>query len=83
MNKSYTGKRSHHVKSNLRITRQKGFFSLGIGLGLSALFALFGTVLEPGQEAGGLNNPIAVQEIANNARHSLMLSDADLGQHGF
>lgn len=83
MNISYTGKRSQPVKKNPHIARQRGFFSIGIGLGLSALFVLFGTVLEPAQKASTANDPVVVEEVATKSQSILLLSDANSGQHQF
>ncbi len=76
MKTTYTG-------NNSQFSRQHGFFTIGVGLGLSALFALFGTVLEPEQQVSGVNEPVAVQEMVTNSQSVLVVSYANSGQHQF
>ena len=83
MNITYTGKRSQLRKTNRRFARQRGFFSMGIGLGLSALFVVFGSVLEPDQKTSGVNSPDVIQEMATISQSALVVSDAYPRQHQF
>ncbi|MCP4433692.1 MAG: hypothetical protein GY806_22180 [Gammaproteobacteria bacterium] len=62
MNTIYTVNRSKGKQPNFQIAHQRGFFSIGVGLGLTALFALFGSALEPGQVRDSVEGSVVTQE---------------------
>ena len=66
-----------------QITRQRGFFSIGVGLGLSAIFALFSAVLEPEKTLHEANNQTVVQEGTTYAQNTFVPIDAYPGRHQF
>jgi len=83
MNITKTVKPGQPDKHNLNMARQRGFFSIGVGLGLSALFALFGTALEPGQTVDEVSNQAVVQQDTTYAQNVFLPKDAYPGRHQF
>ena len=72
-----------YVKRTGQITRQRGFFSIGVGLGLSAIFALFGTTLVPEQEIIEASNQVEIQVVAANSQNMLVHPETYPRQHQF
>ena len=79
MNISKTNNRNR----NLRFTGQRGFFTVAVGLGLSAVFALMGSALEPEQESDSVNDQAVMQQETNITQSKLVHYEGYPGQHQF
>lgn len=69
---------SHRVSGN-----QCGFFSVGVGLGLTALFSLFGVALQPDHQTGEIDTEQVLQKQVNAPENVFVASATDAGRHQF
>ncbi len=80
---SKTTNRRHGINRNLRIGNQRGFFTVAVGLGLSAVFALMGTALEPEQKSSTVNDQAVMQQDTNITQSKFVHYEGYPGQHQF
>lgn len=62
---------------------QRGFFTVAVGLGLSAVFALMGTALEPEQKLSSVNDQAVMQQEADITQSKFVHYEGNPGQHQF
>ena len=71
------------MKNSSPQSRQRGFFSIGVGLGLSAIFALFGATLAPEHENSQVSSQMEVQSMTVNSEGLLAHAKIYPGKHQF